>query len=57
MINSVIDYCLQQDLQLTLERGRCPQFYADMINMDSRAMNVVALALSILFQQCSTLIL
>ncbi|XP_039747196.1 sphingomyelin phosphodiesterase 4 isoform X2 [Pararge aegeria] len=33
-------------LQMTLERGRCPQFYADLITMDSQALNVVALALN-----------
>ncbi|CAH0720892.1 unnamed protein product, partial [Brenthis ino] len=34
------------DLQMTLERGRCPQFYADMLTMDSQSMNVVSLALN-----------
>ncbi|XP_041977884.1 sphingomyelin phosphodiesterase 4 [Aricia agestis] len=34
------------DLQMTLERGRCPQFYADMLAMDSQSLNVVALALN-----------
>ncbi|CAH2086421.1 unnamed protein product [Euphydryas editha] len=37
---------LPLDLQITLERGRCPQFYADMLTMDSQSMNVVALALN-----------
>lgn len=36
------------DLQITLERGRCPQFYADLLATDTQSMNVVALALSIL---------
>lgn len=40
----------QLDLQVTLERGRCPQFYADMLTTDSQSLNVVALALSILFK-------
>ncbi|XP_072944397.1 sphingomyelin phosphodiesterase 4 [Epargyreus clarus] len=34
------------DLQMTLERGRCPQFYADTLSMDSQSMNVGALALN-----------
>ncbi|XP_026494913.2 sphingomyelin phosphodiesterase 4 [Vanessa tameamea] len=37
---------LPLDLQMTLERGRCPQFYADMLTMDSNSMNIVALALN-----------
>lgn len=35
---------------MTLERGRCPQFYADMLQTDPQAMNIVALLLSILFK-------
>ncbi|XP_026744732.1 sphingomyelin phosphodiesterase 4 isoform X2 [Trichoplusia ni] len=34
------------DLQMTLERGRCPQFYSDMLVTDSQSLNVVALALN-----------
>ncbi|CAB3224615.1 unnamed protein product [Arctia plantaginis] len=37
---------LPLDLQMTLERGRCPQFYADMLTTDSQSLNVVALALN-----------
>lgn len=41
----------QLDLQVSLERGRFSQFYADMLTMDSQSLNVVALALSILLQK------
>ncbi|RVE53067.1 hypothetical protein evm_002365 [Chilo suppressalis] len=34
------------DLQISLERGRYSQFYADMLTMDSQSLNVVALALN-----------
>ncbi|KAJ0180569.1 hypothetical protein K1T71_003973 [Dendrolimus kikuchii] len=37
---------LPLDLQMTLERGRCSQFYADMLQTDLHAMNIVALALN-----------
>lgn len=37
---------LPLDLQMTLERGRCPQFYADMVTTDSQSLHVVALALN-----------
>ncbi|XP_075969641.1 sphingomyelin phosphodiesterase 4 [Anticarsia gemmatalis] len=37
---------LPLDLKITLERGRCPQFYADMLTTDSQSLNVVALALN-----------
>ncbi|XP_023947971.2 sphingomyelin phosphodiesterase 4 [Bicyclus anynana] len=37
---------LPLQLQMTLERGRCPQFYADLLTMDSQGVNVVALALN-----------
>ncbi|XP_045782849.1 sphingomyelin phosphodiesterase 4 [Maniola jurtina] len=37
---------LPLQLQMTLERGRCPQFYADLLTMDSQALNIVALALN-----------
>ncbi|XP_061383261.1 sphingomyelin phosphodiesterase 4 [Danaus plexippus] len=37
---------LPLDLQMTLDRGRCPQFYADMLTMDSQSLNVVSLALN-----------
>lgn len=37
---------LPLDLQMTLERGRCPQFYSDMLQIDPQTMNVVALALN-----------
>ncbi|KAG6442597.1 hypothetical protein O3G_MSEX002447 [Manduca sexta] len=37
---------LPLDLQMTLERGPCPQFYADILSIDSQTMNVVALALN-----------
>ncbi|XP_045491643.1 sphingomyelin phosphodiesterase 4 [Colias croceus] len=35
------------ELQMMLERGgRCPQFYSDMLTLDSNSLNVVALALN-----------
>ncbi|CAG9783779.1 unnamed protein product [Diatraea saccharalis] len=37
---------LPLDLQISLERGRYSQFYADMLTMDSQSLNVVALALN-----------
>ncbi|XP_031768338.2 sphingomyelin phosphodiesterase 4 [Galleria mellonella] len=37
---------LPLDLQMTLDRGRCPQFYGDMLTMDSQSLNIVALALN-----------
>ncbi|XP_052746586.1 sphingomyelin phosphodiesterase 4 [Bicyclus anynana] len=37
---------LPLQLQMTLERGRGPQFYAELITMDYQGMNVVALALN-----------
>ncbi|PZC84454.1 hypothetical protein B5X24_HaOG205028 [Helicoverpa armigera] len=37
---------LPMDLQITLERGRCPQFYSDMLVTDPQTLNVVALALN-----------
>ncbi|XP_026329326.1 sphingomyelin phosphodiesterase 4 [Hyposmocoma kahamanoa] len=37
---------LPLDLRMSLERGRCPQFYSDLLVMDSQTMNVVALALN-----------
>lgn len=37
---------LPLDLQMTLERGRCPQFYSDMLVTDPQTLNVVALALN-----------
>ncbi|KAI5637963.1 mitochondrial-associated sphingomyelin phosphodiesterase domain-containing protein [Phthorimaea operculella] len=37
---------LPPDLQMSLERGRCPQFYSDMLVVDPQTMNFVALALN-----------
>lgn len=37
---------LPLDLQVTLERGRCPQFYADMLTADAQTMNMISLALN-----------
>ncbi|CAG4989537.1 unnamed protein product [Parnassius apollo] len=37
---------LPLDLQMTLERGRCPQFYVDMLSVDSHTLNVVGLTLN-----------
>lgn len=37
---------LPLDLQMSLERGRCTQFYTDMLITDSQTLNVVALALN-----------
>ncbi|KAM3963113.1 sphingomyelin phosphodiesterase 4 [Aphomia sociella] len=37
---------LPLDLQMSLDRGRCPQFYGDMLSTDSQSLNVVALALN-----------
>ncbi|XP_053626014.1 sphingomyelin phosphodiesterase 4 [Plodia interpunctella] len=37
---------LPLNLQMSLERGRCSQFYSDMLTMDAQSMNVVALALN-----------
>ncbi|XP_068629663.1 sphingomyelin phosphodiesterase 4 isoform X2 [Battus philenor] len=39
---------LPLDLQITLERGRCPQFYADLLTVDSQSikLNVVGLSLN-----------
>lgn len=40
----------QLDLQIMLERGgRCPQFYSDMVTLDANLLNIVSLALSILW--------
>ncbi|XP_063359405.1 sphingomyelin phosphodiesterase 4 [Cydia amplana] len=37
---------LPMELQMTLERGRCPQFYMDMLTTDPQSLNAVALALN-----------
>ncbi|CAH2073815.1 unnamed protein product, partial [Iphiclides podalirius] len=37
---------LPLDLQMTLERGRCPQFYADLLTVDSQSLNIVGLTLN-----------